>query len=108
MARRLEKFTTLIFWLDWIAITLNILRREQKHYATRTENHPMSANATTKRPPEIQRARNILRGKGWTITAAAPRLGVTYTHLSLVLNGHRESRRILKAIEEMPESPNPA
>jgi hypothetical protein len=29
-------------------------------------------------------------------------LGVTYQHLSCVLNGHRESRRVLAAIEAMP------
>jgi hypothetical protein len=67
----------------------------------------MNGNTIAKRPPEIQRARNTLRGKGWTIAAAAPRLGVTPTHLSYVLNGHRQSRRILNAIHELPESPNP-
>ena len=68
----------------------------------------MKGNTIAKRPPEIQRARNTLRGKGWTIAAAAPQLGVTATHLSYVLNNHRQSRRLLKAINEMPESPNPA
>jgi hypothetical protein len=67
----------------------------------------MSQDTITKRPPQIQRARNVLRGKGYTIAAAAPRLGVTVTHLSLVLNNHRQSRRILRAIDELPESPAP-
>ena len=68
----------------------------------------MTGNTIAKRPPQVQKARNILRGKGWTIVAGAKRLGVTREHLSLVLNGHRESRRILDAIQELPENPNPA
>ncbi len=68
----------------------------------------MNGNTITKRPPEVQQARNKLRGRGWTIVACAERIGVTRHHLSLVLNGKRQSRRILKAIEELPESPNPA
>lgn len=67
----------------------------------------MNGNTITKRPPEAQKARNTIRGKGWTIKAAAPHLGVSVVHLSLVLNGHRQSRRILKAIAELPECPTP-
>jgi transcriptional regulator len=68
----------------------------------------MATNTITKRPPETQAARNTLRGRGWTITSAASELKVTRHHLSLVLNGHRVSRRILKAVQELPENPNPA
>lgn len=39
-----------------------------------------------------------LKRKGWTYRAAAPRIGVTYQHLSEVLNGHRQSRRVIKAL----------
>ena len=68
----------------------------------------MHAKATTKRSPEIQDARNQLRRKGWSQEAAAEQLGVTRVHLTFVLNGRRQSRRILSAIQELPENPNPA
>jgi transcriptional regulator with XRE-family HTH domain len=68
----------------------------------------MPANAITKRPPEIQTARNTLRRKGWTQKEAAACLGVTREHLTYVLNARRQSRRILAAIQELPENPNPA
>lgn len=68
----------------------------------------MTKNAIPNRPPAVQAARNDLRRKGWSHREAAARLGVSTYHLSLVLNGRRESRRILKAIEELPENPNPA
>jgi hypothetical protein len=47
-------------------------------------------------------AKVTLKEKGWTYRTAAPALGITYQHLSYVLNGHRESRRVLAAIEAMP------
>jgi hypothetical protein len=65
-------------------------------------------NATANRPPEVQKARNTLRHKGWKQQAAAPLLGVTRQHLTLVLTGRRQSRRILAAIQELPENPKPA
>jgi len=68
----------------------------------------MPAEAITKRSPEIQAARNELRRKGWSQEAAAGQLGVTRVHLTFVLNGRRQSRRILKAIQELPENPIPA
>ena len=68
----------------------------------------MSAEATTKRDSEIQAARDSLRRKGWSQRTAAPRLGVSRPHLTLVLNGHRRSRRLLEAIEGLPENPTPA
>lgn len=68
----------------------------------------MPAETTTKRPPEIQAARNSLRRKGWSQKAAATRLGVTREHLTYVLNGRRQSRRILAAIAALPENPQPA
>ena len=68
----------------------------------------MSTNAIIKRPPAVQAARDHLRRKGWSRREAAERLGVTPEHLSYVLNGHRESRRILEAIKDFPENPTPA
>jgi transcriptional regulator with XRE-family HTH domain len=44
-----------------------------------------------------------LERKGWTYRAAASALGVTYQHLSDVLNGHRQSRRLLAALHALPE-----
>lgn len=44
-----------------------------------------------------------MSSKGWSQRSAAPKLGVTYEHLNRVLMGHRESRRLLRAILEMPE-----
>ena len=68
----------------------------------------MTKNSTPKRPAAVQEARNNLRRKGWTIQAAATRFDVTRQHLSLVLNGHRESRRLLDEIAGLPENPDPA
>lgn len=68
----------------------------------------MPAEAITKRSPEIQAARNELRRKGYSQEAAAVQLGVTRVHLTFVLNGRRQSRRILSAIQDLPENPSPA
>ena len=68
----------------------------------------MTKNSTPKRPAAVQEARNNLRRKGWTIQAAAIRFDVTRQHLSLVLNGHRKSRRLLDEIAGLPENPDPA
>lgn len=68
----------------------------------------MIKNAIPNRPPAVQAARNALRRLGWSHREAADRLGVSTYHLSLVLNGRRESRRILSAIQELPENPTPA
>jgi hypothetical protein len=48
-------------------------------------------------------AKRRLKDRGWTNRSAAAVLGCTYQHLSCVLNGHRESRRVLEAIEGLPE-----
>ncbi len=48
-----------------------------------------------------QSAKDQLKKKGWTQVAAAPRLGVRFEHLNRVLNGHRESKRLLRKIEEL-------
>lgn len=52
---------------------------------------------------EIRKARETLDRKGWSYRAAAPLLGVGYVHLARVLTGHRESRRLLLAIEGLPD-----
>ena len=68
----------------------------------------MPGHTTTKRPAAVQAARNALRTKGWTQAAAAAALGVTPIHLCYVLNGHRQSRRVLNAIRHLPPNPTPA
>lgn len=65
-------------------------------------------NAIPKRSPEVQEARNTLRRRGWTHETAAVALGVSRVHLTYVLTERRVSRRILKAIAELPESQIPA
>jgi CRP-like cAMP-binding protein len=62
----------------------------------------------TTRSLSVQDARNALRRKGWTQVQAAQALGVTPIHLSYVLNGRRESRRIIREIQLLPENPTPA
>ena len=56
----------------------------------------------------VQAARNSLRRKGWSQAAAARVLGVSAIHLNYVLNARRESNRLLKAIERLPENSTPA
>lgn len=43
-----------------------------------------------------------LAAKGWSNRTAAAHLGCTPTHLSYVLNGHRQSRSLIAAIEALP------
>ena len=48
------------------------------------------------------RAKQILKSKGYSYRSGAPVLGVNFSHLSRVLNGHRTSQSLLKRIEAMP------
>lgn len=43
-----------------------------------------------------------LRKRGWSQRAAAREAGVSFEHLNRVLNGHRESKRLLKDLEALP------
>ena len=47
-------------------------------------------------------AKARLKKLGWSYRTVAPILGVHHIHLSYVLNGHRESRRLLAAIANLP------
>ena len=47
-------------------------------------------------------AKRTLKSRGWSYRSAAPRLGVCYQHLALVLTGRRESLRLLARIETLP------
>ena len=46
-------------------------------------------------------AKHKLKHLGLSYRKAAPMLGVTYQHLSFVLNGHRQSRRLITAIQSL-------
>jgi hypothetical protein len=48
-----------------------------------------------------QQAKRHLQKLGLSQRAVAPRLGVRFEHLNRVLNGHRESRRLLRAIRDL-------
>jgi transcriptional regulator with XRE-family HTH domain len=48
-------------------------------------------------------ARVTLKNKGWSQRKAAKFLGRTQTHISLVLCGHRPSRRLLRQLVELPD-----
>jgi hypothetical protein len=50
-----------------------------------------------------QQAKRFLKQRHWSYRKAAPLLGVRFEHLCLVLNGHRESRRLLNRIAELPD-----
>jgi len=47
-------------------------------------------------------AREILHEKGYSLRTAAPLLGVHFGHLHQVLQGRRDSRRLLTAIKHLP------
>ena len=53
-------------------------------------------------------AKRLIKARGWSYRRAAPVLGVTYQHLSEVLNGRRASRRLLSRIASLPVSPEAA
>lgn len=52
-----------------------------------------------------ERAKVTLKSRGWSYRSAAPQLGVTYQHLSEVLNGKRLSRRLLRKISSLARAP---
>lgn len=60
--------------------------------------------ATQEQSPVItpEEAKNRMRAKGWSDRTAAKALGCTPVHLSYVLNGHRQSRRLLERVEALP------
>jgi hypothetical protein len=52
-----------------------------------------------------ERAKVTLKNRRWTYRSAAPELGVTYQHLSEVLNGRRQSKRLLCRVMGLPIRP---
>lgn len=57
---------------------------------------------TTRKATPLSHYRDDLRRKGWSLRAAAPLLGVHFSHLHHVLKGRRESRALLARIEHLP------
>jgi transcriptional regulator with XRE-family HTH domain len=53
-----------------------------------------------------EQSKVTLKSRGWSYRRAAKKLKVSYQHLSEVLNGHRESRRLLVAISRLPICPD--
>lgn len=49
-----------------------------------------------------EQAKVDLKKKGWSYRTAAPALEVSSYHLNQVLNGYRESARLLSAIAALP------
>lgn len=49
-------------------------------------------------------SRQAVQKSRLTVTEAARRLGVTRVHLSYVLNGHRQSRRLLRRYQELQQA----
>lgn len=64
--------------------------------------------ATLKLSKPVREARRHLRRMGWTQTAVAVEAGVSREHLTKVLNGYRESRRLIEFIMTLDENPDPA
>jgi len=48
-------------------------------------------------------AKKLIPQRGWSQRKAARELDVTHTHLNLVLNGRRISKRLLVRIEALPK-----
>ena len=48
------------------------------------------------------RHKRMLKQKGWSYREACRELGYALSHFAAVLNGHRESRTVLRKIEELP------
>jgi hypothetical protein len=48
------------------------------------------------------RHKRMLKKKGWSYRTASPVLGVHFQHLAKVLHGSRDSRTLLRKIEELP------
>lgn len=60
---------------------------------------PMPVVRAHRNPSDIKRRLGI---KGWPQRDAAKEIGVTFEHLNRVLNGHRESSRLLDKLEALP------
>lgn len=46
---------------------------------------------------------NTLYANGWTIRQAAAKLGLSYSHVSYVLRGERESAKVMRSLQALPK-----
>ena len=57
--------------------------------------------------PRVQRnTPPALALRGWTVNAAARRLGCDFGHLARVLSGERSSKRLLERVAALPDLTN--
>ena len=59
-------------------------------------------SATSHHPKLALQAKAHLHAAGWSYRSAAHRLGVSYQHVSYVLNGQRHSASLLEKIVRLP------
>lgn len=57
----------------------------------------------TRMTRQLDHIKQQLKAKNWRQQDAALQLGVTFEHLNRVLNGHRESKRLLARISQLPK-----
>lgn len=50
-------------------------------------------------------SKDWLRFKGYTISAAARKIRRSHVHVSMVLDGKRESREVIRLLIELPSRP---
>lgn len=78
---------------------MEIFTREHAERQPRKSPAPFVVGVPAMKRESIKRQ---FKAGGWSYRRAAPVLGVTYQHLSEVLNGRRESQRLLRAVAALP------
>jgi len=63
---------------------------------------PFAPTNAPKLPAQVAKAREHFYAAGWSYRSAAAVLGVSYQHLCHVLRGDRVSRRLIKAVLDLP------
>ncbi len=65
----------------------------------------VTRNRYTTQPPNMQDKYTVswLYEKGWTVAAAARRLKRSTPHLYYVLTGKRQSKKLLAAVDALPQ-----
>jgi hypothetical protein len=57
--------------------------------------------------PDVEKARLIMRARGWSVRRAAKAIGCTHVHLAYVLSGTRTSRSLTEKLTNIGKSPTP-
>ena len=71
------------------------------------EGEPVTVAGLFSALPDVERARIILRARGWSIRRAAKAIGCTHVHLAYVLSGFRTSLSLTEKMINIGESPTP-